>query len=124
MSITGKDFLEYARHINSEAISFPADTRNLSQAAYRTIINRSYYGAFIYAREFLNITDTGITAHGSVGTALKNKNRQIGNNLSDLLKHRKDADYKTHLTFSARTSKEAIRLAGKILKYIDDETST
>lgn len=124
MNFQGKEIFEYAKHINNEAVSFPVDKRHLSQAAYRAVINRSYYGAFIQSRDFLNIVDTSGSVHGSIGSALKSKNRQVGNSLSGLLKLRKDADYKTYLTFSAKESKESLRLASKILAYIDSQTTS
>ncbi len=121
MSFQGKENFEYAKYIYDEAIRFSPAERHLSQAAYRTVVNRSYYGAFIQSRDFLNIVNTGLSVHADVVTALQSRDKQKGNNLFSLLKLRKDADYKTHLTLSAKETKEAIRLASKILIYIDDK---
>ncbi len=123
MSFQGKENFEYAKHIHNEAIRFLPAERHLSQAAYRTVVNRSYYGAFIQSRDFLSIVNASMSVHADVVTAMRSRDRQKGNNLSSLLKLRKDADYKTHLTFSAKETKEALRLASKILTYIDGATA-
>ncbi len=124
MSFQGKENCDFADYLKDSITSLPSENRDLSQALYRAIISRAYYGAFLQTREHFDIRDTSGSVHNAVKTTLTREDRKAGNNLSGLLKLRKDADYQTNLTFSARQSKESTRLASNILTYIETRTTT
>lgn len=124
MSFQGKDFFNYARHINGEANRFPPAEQHLKQAAFRAVISRAYYGAFLEARELFNNRSITGSVHGQVKDELISRNNLLGNRLSSLLRLRHKADYDLPRTFTSDDTREALRSASKILNYIDSNKTS
>ena len=121
MSFQGKENCELAEYLFEKITDLPSDKTHLSQAMYRAIISRAYYGSFIETREYFGIRDNSGSVHSLVKNRLKNEDRRTGNNLSSLLQLRKKADYNNTVGSSARESKESTRLASNILAYIESK---
>lgn len=71
-----------------------------TEAHYRSIINRAYYGAFGHIRNKLKIFVDSGSVHQAVIDTLKESQsinkKKISKRLETLFKKRKDADYKYH----------------------------
>lgn len=93
----------------------------------RTSINRSYYGLFLYFRDFLKgqgvrLPDRKVKSHHQFVLECFHKSRffrsskdsaifGIYSRLRTLLQRRTDADYKLRLLFRVNDSKDSFRLA-------------
>jgi len=120
MEFSGIEFLNLAKRLNTDLAQY-----NHSQSVIRTIINRSYYGAFLHARSFLEYGDDYQEAiHTKVGKELENYSRITGNRFWDLLKYRKKADYKTKVKCVSKDRSESIRLADLIIKELNTDNTT
>jgi uncharacterized protein (UPF0332 family) len=87
MSITAKDFLNFAEWLNN----FDAN----DEIGQRCAISRAYYGAFHAAIESLGIDD--YENHQSVIKEIKALDFTLGAMLYDLKKRRVEADYRLSL---------------------------
>ncbi|GCC52432.1 hypothetical protein SanaruYs_26690 [Chryseotalea sanaruensis] len=95
-----------------------------TEAHYRSIINRAYYGAFGYIRNKLSIfVDTG-SVHMEVIKTLANSEsvnkRKISKRLETLFKKRKDADYKHNEQVKLHNCKFCIDEAEDLVKLFDE----
>lgn len=68
------------------------------EAALRTAVGRSYYAAFLVARDKLGLTSERDRVHYKVESALKRLNLAQGQKLGQLKRHRVEADYKLATT--------------------------
>ena len=86
-----------------------------SEVAYRTVIGRAYYAAFLCARDSANIVNTSGSVHKEVITHFTTRKKKIGGNLKDLRDLREKADYHANKTVQKREAGESLRLAKNIL---------
>lgn len=115
-------------------------SKETEEAHIRTSINRSYYGLFLYVREFLTangislpdrkkkshhqfvlqcihearfFTNSSEDKRNPTGAARPKDNTILGiyKRLQTLLQNRTDADYKLHITFRSNDSQDSLRLA-------------
>lgn len=118
MAFSGKDLFEFVTKLNEKKGDFQH-----SQGAYRAIISRSYYSAFLEARHHLGIQEgERCDVHRTVCTRLKARNTSLGNKLSTLLKNRKHADYVMSRQCAPRDVSESIRLASDIISNLNSES--
>lgn len=95
-----------------------------TEAHYRSIINRAYYGAFGYIRNRLSIFVDSGSVHQEVIRTLANSEslnkKKLSKRLEALFKKRKDADYKHHEEIKQHNCKYCINEAEDIVKLFDD----
>ena len=117
MSFAGPDFLQVAQKLIQGTAT---------EGALRSAISRSYYSAFLHAREYcwlngLRIDKSG-RAHDQVRLSLSSRGQQhLAANLRDLHALRKNADYDIPFprpNLQAEAGK-AVHLARKIIRDID-----
>lgn len=89
---------------------------SISEEVLRTIINRSYYAAFLRAKTTAKINNISGSVHSEVINYFKNKKRVLGNRLADLKQLRTKSDYHLNEKINERDSQNALRLAESILK--------
>ena len=115
MPFSGKELFEFVTKLNEKKDDFQN-----SQGAYRAIISRSYYSAFLEARQYLGIQEGERSdVHKRVCTELKAKDKRLGNQLSTLLNNRKKADYVISRQCAPRDVSESIRIAGIIINALN-----
>ncbi len=95
------------------------------EANIRTSINRSYYGAFLYFREYLKDNQVRKTkepdkrVHFFVRETFRNSNSTAGSRvaeiLSDLQEKRHQADYDLEEVFTPDDSEEYLEIAEKVI---------
>jgi uncharacterized protein (UPF0332 family) len=93
---------------------------NQSEAIYRTIVNRSYYAAFLSAKEYAKITSSSGSIHRITLEYFAKRNRTVFKNLSDLKDLRNKADYQPHNKLQKHEAAQSLRLAKKILIHLND----
>jgi len=92
-----------------------------TEAHYRSVINRSYYGAFGYIKKKLGSANFSFSVHQEIINTLLNSvsinQKKAGKRLETLFKNRKDADYnhfkeikKFNCDYCVREAEEIIRL--------------
>jgi len=125
MSFQGREYINYAEHLSIDLKSLgKAGNLHLSQAASRAIASRAYYGALLEVRDYFSLQNSEASSiHQEVGKRIKIANREAANDLSILKALRVKADYKSHKTVSGRDVSNSLRLARKILTYIDSQIS-
>ncbi|MBL4868418.1 MAG: hypothetical protein JKY67_18790 [Pseudomonadales bacterium] len=115
MTFQGKEFCDLAYRIY-QGISSSTDD---SEAEYRTVINRAYYGVFLTAREAANNNfTTGPGSHKEVQEFYKNRGKEgyfIFNSLTDLFAERKAADYDINVKISPTKAKSVLTRSKKII---------
>lgn len=84
-------------------------------AMTRTIINRAYYAALLYARDITKSSTVGIDGHKNVVKALKAIDSYAGNKLDSLRIMRHKADYEMSASISVREAAISIAAAREIL---------
>jgi len=90
-----------------------------SEALARTVISKSYYGAFLEARDKAGITDKSPGVHKKVHEHYFNAGQiALANRLDESRIKRNDADYDTMLTVTSMDSGKALARAGKILQEL------
>ncbi|GHS97801.1 hypothetical protein FACS189421_05250 [Bacteroidia bacterium] len=113
MRFNPKDFIKISKELKA----------GYTEAHYRTLINRAYYGAFGYIRERLPIYTDGISVHREVIRFLENSpNRnenEIGRKLKILFNKRIEADYKYHIEVKNFLCEYVIFEAEKIIVLFD-----
>lgn len=97
-----------------------------TEAHYRSIINRAYYGAFGHIRNNLGVlVSDGQSAHQEVYNSLirstDRAKQKAGKRLETLFKRRKDADYKHRIEIKAHNCQFCINEAEEIIKLFDSE---
>ena len=90
-----------------------------NEVIYRTIIGRSYYSAFLCARQSADIKDSSPDVHRKVFNYFQAKNVTVANQLKDLRQLRNSADYILENKISKREAIESLRLAKKILTTLN-----
>jgi uncharacterized protein (UPF0332 family) len=103
---------------------------NSDEASIRTSVGRSYYGAFLYFREYLG--KLGLQkqknprnqAHEFLIQCLQFCNVAEGRNVSirlaDLQQKREDADYKLNEQISKQDAEDALADARSLIKYYSE----
>ena len=95
-----------------------------SEAAYRTIIGRSYYAAYLCAKDYSKVSNASGSVHREVIKYFQVRNKQVYNQMNDLKDLRSKADYKLTETIQKREASESLRLAKKILSTLNYLPST
>lgn len=91
--------------------------QNLSdEAIYRVVVSRSYYGAFLAARNKAGIKRASPSIHADVvNHYTSNGSTLIANNLQILRRTRERADYETDKSISCHEAKDCLNRAKKII---------
>jgi len=90
-------------------------TQYSNEAAYRTIVGRSYYAAFSCAKDYSQIVNSSGSIHNEIIQYFKVRDRKVWNFLKDLKELRRIADYELTKTVQKRDAAESLRLTRKIL---------
>lgn len=92
---------------------------NDAEAIKRTIVGRSYYAAFLAARNASGILSTSKSVHNMVVDYWKRHGKiSVSNRLQELKAKREDADYVTNRAVNSRDAQRALGLCKKILAEI------
>jgi uncharacterized protein (UPF0332 family) len=94
---------------------------NTSQAAKRAVIGRSYYAAFLTARNKAGIPSKTQDGHLRVIQYYQSKDAAsavVGNQLNDLRKMRTDADYDCEMEILSRHAGSCLSQSRSILKAL------
>ena len=122
MSFDWRTYIELARLLMERAAEIPA-----SEACYRSVASRAYYGAYHLARDFARDADDTVFSsdeHRSLQNHFLNHpykvKKRLGNNLRKLHQYRKKADYDDEL-FEApiNTAAKALAKVKTILQDLD-----
>lgn len=96
-----------------------------TEAHYRSIINRAYYGAFGHIRNNLGIAVFDTSVHQEVIRTLINSTeiskKKAGKRLENLFKKRKEADYLHRIEIKAHNCQFCVNEAEEIIKLFDSE---
>ena len=115
MSVYATDFIRYSYSVYVTT----QQTSPVDEVACRTIINRAYYGAFLAAREYADITGKN-NAHQRVLHYFKSiEHRTISDELKELKELRQAADYILGLDISIQHAKASCAQAARIVKLIN-----
>ncbi len=116
MSAHAIDFIDYSYDVYVAALQ----TNSANEIVYRTIINRSYYGAFLTARDYAGITGKHNMHTRVIYYYKNNKLRTIGDKLRDLKLLRLTADYNLNSDINMELAKTSYSNACTIIKLISD----
>ena len=90
-----------------------------NESAFRTVIGRSYYSAFLSARNKANINSAVKDGHKAVVSFYQSKNDLllvgIGNRLDTMRVTRANADYDCDLAVTKREAGKSLKLCEDIL---------
>lgn len=115
MSFDPKSFIKVSKELK----------KGITEAHYRSTVNRAYYGVFGYIRDKLGFQVYDASAHKELIKSLKNSpklnEKKAGKRLETLFKKRKDADYKYNLEVKKHTCEFTISEAEAIIQIIDTE---
>ena len=115
MSFDPKDFIKISKELSSGA----------TEAHYRSIINRAYYGVFGYIKKQLVVYVEGASVHQEIINNLKHSSnineKKAGSRLESLFKQRKDADYKYDKEIRKCNCAFTISNAEEIIKLFDSK---
>lgn len=115
MSFDPRGFIDIAKGLQS----------GHTEAHFRTIINRAYYGVFGHIRNSLGIVVFDASVHQEVIRTLINStkitNKKAGKRLEILFKKRKEADYKHRDEIKAFNCQFCINEAEEIIKLFESE---
>lgn len=124
MTFNWSEYLDLARELTGK------DTTPASQSAkLRSAISRSYYAAFIQARNFLRDRESlripRENSHQFVISQFKNspddeRRRKLGERLQILRGHRRQADYEDKIAGLVGKSEEALGLARRIISGLSN----
>lgn len=118
MTFDWSEYLQLARELAGKTTTFSSQ-----KAKLRSAISRSYYAAFVKARNFLREQD-GLTiprenAHQYVINQFRNSSeavrRDLGEKLQILRNFRNKADYNDTYANPTRTSENALNLSRRII---------
>ena len=113
MSFDPKKFIDISEELKS----------GHTEAHYRSIINRAYYGAFGHIRNNLETSDSGLSVHQMVIKTLTcsddTSKKKAGKKLGTLFKRRKDADYDYKKEIKVHECKHCIKTAREVIKLFD-----
>ncbi|MDP3643061.1 MAG: HEPN domain-containing protein [Bacteroidota bacterium] len=113
MSFEPKEFIKISKELSVGE----------TEAHFRSLINRAYYGVFGYIKKQLPINAFDASVHQEVIAALKRSTKinekKAGSRLETLFKRRKDADYKYDIEIHKNTCHYIISDAEEIIKLFD-----
>lgn len=113
MSFEPKTFIDISKELK---------TGN-SEAHYRSLINRAYYGVFGHIRKNLPISVSDASVHQEVINYLRRSpninEKKLASRLETLFKKRKDADYKYFIEFKSSTCDFIINEAETIISKFE-----
>lgn len=113
MSFEPKSFIDISKELKS----------GNTEAHYRSLINRAYYGVFGHIRKNLPVYASDVSVHQEVINYLKRSpnlnEKKIASRLETLFKKRKDADYKYSLEIKSSSCDFVISEAETIIKKFD-----
>lgn len=90
------------------------------EVEFRAIINRAYYAAFLSARDFAKITNSGGSVHQETLNYYKKRPHvAIYNHLNQLRGLRTTSDYQLNAIISKRDAAKSLKLAQHILKTLN-----
>jgi uncharacterized protein (UPF0332 family) len=90
------------------------------EAIFRSIINRSYYGAFLSARNNAGIKKESGSVHHDVICHYENKGlTNISNRLQNLRRQREIADYHTNVKVSIQDARSSLKNATLIIDALN-----
>jgi hypothetical protein len=111
MAFNGAEFYELAGSIYQRCAE--------NQASLRTSISRSYYGAFLCARNMAGIADTSEDVHKRTYEYYVTKGQlALANSLDALRRQRNQADYYCRMQFSRRDVYMRLSDADKVLRAL------
>jgi uncharacterized protein (UPF0332 family) len=112
MSFKPNSFIDISKELES----------GKTEAHFRSVINRAYYGAFGFIKNRLQIMSTDISVHREVIDTLKHSQDQnyklAGTKLEGLFKKRKEADYKYNVEIRSTSCQYTIKEAESIIELI------
>lgn len=115
MSFEPKDFIKISKELNNGS----------TEAHYRSLINRAYYGVFGYIRKQLSLYTDNASVHQELINVLKRSTivneRKAGFKLEILFKKRRDADYKYDTEIKKCNCTYTIPEAEEIIKLFDSK---
>lgn len=113
MSFNPKEFIAISKELENGE----------SEAHFRSIINRAYYGSFGYLKIRLPISSNGSSVHQDVISFLKKSQdpecMKIRKKLEDLFKKRKEADYEYRNKITNNDCCFVIKEAEEIIRKFD-----
>lgn len=114
MSFDPKSFINVSKELKT----------GITEAHYRTTVNRAYYGVFGHIRNKLGLYVDNASAHKELIKSLRNSpkinEKKAGSRLETLFKKRKDADYKYNLEIKQNTCDFTIQEAEAIIDLFDN----
>jgi uncharacterized protein (UPF0332 family) len=115
MLFNPRDFIKISKELQK------GDT----EAHYRSLINRAYYGAFGHIRNSLGIKVFDASVHQEVINTLirsvSNSKKKAGKRLESLFKKRKEADYNHVIEVKQYSCSYCINEAEEIIKLFEVE---
>jgi uncharacterized protein (UPF0332 family) len=115
MNFEPKNFIDISKELKN----------GKTEAHYRSVINRAYYGVFGHIRKHLPIYVTDGSVHQEVISYLKRSTdlneKKIARRLESLFKKRKDADYKYNFEIKSNSCDFVISEAESIIKKFNEK---
>ncbi len=109
-----KGYLELAKQLLLTSSTSGA----LTEASLRSSISRSYYCAFLYARQFHSNRGVG---HGELIAWVKSHDFVLADDLADLKAFREDCDYDHPITYSLGSkAQECVDIVEELLGRLDE----
>lgn len=113
MAIKGRDFYDFAGALYAQA-------KEGDEALLRSVVSRSYYGAFLEARTKAGLNVQTKEAHEKTATHFLNKGMTaVGNRLNDLRLKRNAADYDIGASCEKRDAGKALAYARNIIDELN-----
>ena len=116
MSFDPKNFIDISKELNE----------GTTEAHFRSIINRAYYGAFGHIRNSLRIyVDDGSVHQRVIKTLVQSyqvEYKKVGKRLEALFKKRKEADYDHRTEIKQHACQHWINEAEEIIKIFEEAT--
>ncbi|QGY44124.1 hypothetical protein GM418_10780 [Maribellus comscasis] len=117
MRFNPRDFITIAEEISN----------GNTEAHYRSLVNRAYYGAFGYIKDQLNIINEGFSVHQEVYNQLLRSpdisKQKAGKKLEQLLKKRNQMDYRYAKNIKPFEIQYTIQTAKSIIKLFDESNT-
>lgn len=120
MSFKGEELLPYIKQLADSANRYSTEEEiKLKQAAFRTVVSRAYYSAFLEARTHVGLEhDDSGGVHGKVQDAISRIDSTLANNLKSLKGDRTKADYRLEWEFKIQNVWNALRQAKKVIEKL------
>lgn len=110
--INPTDFYHFASEIYQ-------NKNHQSEVAYRSVISRAYYAAFLCAKNHTRISNSSGSVHNAVINYFDGRNRVVYRNFKDLKELRSKADYQITEAVRKQEAGESLRLAKSILTKLN-----